>query len=127
LFITPAFAQAAGAAPMGSTDMLVQFAPFIVIFAIIYFLILRPQQKRAKEQREMVQSARRGDIVVTAGGLIGKVTKSTDDTEIELEIAPNVRVRLARSGIADVRSKGEPVKDAAVAKTAPAKKDAPNP
>lgn len=127
MFITPAFAQAAGAAPMGSTDMLVQFAPFIVIFAIIYFLILRPQQKRAKEQREMVQSARRGDIVVTAGGLIGKVTKSTDDTEIELEIAPNVRVRLARSGIADVRSKGEPVKDAAVAKTAPAKKDAPNP
>ena len=83
--------------------MLIQFAPFVVIFAIMYFLILRPQQQRAKEQREMVQAARRGDVVVTTGGLIGKITKSTDDNEVELEIAPNVRVRLARSGIADVR------------------------
>ena len=64
----------------------------------------------------MVQGARRGDIVVTSGGLIGKVTKSTDDTEVELEIAPNVRVRLARSGIADVRAKGEPVKEPPPAK-----------
>jgi preprotein translocase subunit YajC len=127
LFIASAFAQANGAAPTGSTDMLIQFAPFIAIFAIMYFLILRPQQKRAKDQRAMVQSARRGDIVVTNGGLIGKVTKSIDDTEVELEIAPNVRVRLARSGIADVRSKGEPVKDASGAKTPPAKKDAANP
>ena len=84
----------------------------------MYFLILRPQQRRAKEQRAMVQSARRGDVVVTSGGLIGKVTKSVDDTEVELEIAPNVRVRLARSGIADVRSKGEPVKDAPAAQDA---------
>jgi len=127
LFITPAFAQASSAAPAGSTDMLVQFAPFIIIFAIMYFLILRPQQRRAKEQKELVQGARRGDIVVTNGGLIGKVTKSTDDAEVELEIAPNVRVRLMRTGIADVRSKGEPVKDASGAKTPPAKKDAPNP
>jgi preprotein translocase subunit YajC len=102
--------------------MLIQFAPFVVIFAIMYFLILRPQQRRAKDQKELVQGARRGDIVVTTGGLIGKVTKSTDDNEVELEIAPNVRVRLARSGIADVRSKGEPVKDAPAAK-----KDASNP
>ncbi len=126
MFITPAFAQASGAAPLGSTDMLIQFAPFVVIFAIMYFLILRPQQRRAKDQRAMVQGARRGDIVVTSGGLIGKVTKSTDDNEVELEIAPNVRVRLARSGIADVRSKGEPVKDAPGAKTPPANKDASN-
>ncbi len=122
LLITPAFAQAAGASPMGSTDMLIQFAPFVVIFAIMYFLILRPQQQRAKEQRQMVQAAKRGDTVVTTGGLIGKITKSTDDTEVELEIAPNVRVRLARSGIADVRSKGEPVKDAPVAKDASSNK-----
>ena len=61
----------------------------------------------------MVQAAKRGDTVVTTGGLIGKITKSTDDSEVELEIAPNVRVRLARSGIADVRAKGEPVKDPA--------------
>jgi preprotein translocase subunit YajC len=124
LFITSAFAQVSGASPL-STDTLVQFAPFVVIFAIMYFLILRPQQQRAKAQREMVQAARRGDVVVTSGGLIGKITKSTDDAEVELEIAPNVRVRLARSGITEVRSKGEPVKDLPAAKgTPPAKKDA---
>ena len=127
MFTSQAFAQTSGASPLGSTDMLIQFAPFVVIFAIMYFLILRPQQRRAKEQRELVQGARRGDVVVTTGGLIGKVTKSTDDTEVELEIAPNIRVRLARSGIADVRSKGEPVKDAPVVKPAPAKKDASTP
>ena len=132
MFITSAYAQASGASPLGSTDMLVQFAPFVAIFAIMYFLILRPQQRRAKEQKALVQGARRGDVVVTNGGLIGKVTKATDDNEVELEIAPNVRVRLARSGIADVRSKGEPVKDASAkdtsaAKTQPAKKDASTP
>jgi len=103
--------------------MLMQFAPFIAIFAIMYFLILRPQQRRAKDQKALVQGARRGDTVVTSGGLIGKVTKSTDENEVELEIAPNVRVRLARSGIADVRAKGEPVKSEP-AKDTPAKKDA---
>jgi preprotein translocase subunit YajC len=127
LLITPAFAQASGSAPTGSSDTLLNFAPFILIFAIMYFLILRPQQRRAKEQKAMVQGARRGDVVVTSGGLIGKITKSTDDTEIELEIAPSVRVRVARSGIAEVRSKGEPVKDVPAAKTPPAKKDAANP
>lgn len=112
MFISPAFAQASGATPFGSTDMLFQLAPFIAIFAIMYFLILRPQQRRAKEQREMVQGARRGDTIVTTGGLIGKITKATDDTEVEVELAPNVRVRVARSGIGAVRAKGEPVKDA---------------
>ena len=124
MFITSAFAQVSGASPL-STDTLVQFAPFVVIFAIMYFLILRPQQQRAKAQREMVQAARRGDVVVTSGGLIGKITKSTDDAEVELEVAPNVRVRLARSGITEVRSKGEPMKDVPAAKgPPPAKKDA---
>ena len=98
------------------------------MIAIVYFVLWRPQQRRAKEQREMVQAARRGDVVVTTGGLIGKVTKSVDDNEVEFEIAPNVRARLARSGIAEVRAKGEPVKDATPpAKSLPAKKDAPNP
>jgi len=78
----------------------------------MYFLILRPQQRRAKEQRDMVQGARRGDVIVTTGGLIGKITKATDDTEVEVEVAPNVRVRVVRSGIGSVRAKGEPVKDA---------------
>ena len=89
------------------------------MIAIVYFVLWRPQQRRAKEQREMVQAARRGDIVVTTGGLIGKVTKSVDDNEVEFEIAPNMKVRLARSGIAEVRSKGEPVKD-----STPARQDA---
>jgi preprotein translocase subunit YajC len=124
LFITHAFAQVSGASPLGSSDMLIQFAPFVVIFAIMYFLILRPQQQRAKAAREMVQSARRGDVVVTSGGLIGKITKATDENEVDLEIAPNVRVRLARSGITDVRSKGEPVKDVPASKGPPPKKDA---
>ncbi len=113
MLITPAFAQASGAAPMGSTDMLIQFAPFIVIFVIMYFLILRPQQQRAKEQRNMVSAAKRGDVIVTSGGLVGKITKATEDNEVEVEIAPNVRVRLVRSGIADVRTKSEPVKEVA--------------
>jgi preprotein translocase subunit YajC len=113
LLITPAFAQTSGASPLGSSDMLIQFAPFIVIFAIMYFLILRPQQRRAKDQRDMVKAARRGDTIVTTGGLIGKITKATDDGEVEVEIAQNVRVRVARSGIAEVRAKGEPVKDVA--------------
>jgi preprotein translocase subunit YajC len=122
LLITPAYAQASGAAPLGSLDMVIQFAPFIIIFVIMYFLILRPQQQRAKQQRLMVQGAKRGDVVVTSGGLIGKITKAIDDNEVEMEIAPNVKVRLARSGIADVRSKGEPVKDApAIPPAKPAK------
>ncbi len=121
MFISPAYAQSTGAFPFASMDTLIQFAPFVVIFAIMYFLILRPQQQRAKQQREMIQAARRGDVVVTSGGLIGKITKSTDDNEVELEIAPNVRVRLTRSGISEVRAKGEPVKDP------PALKDASGP
>jgi preprotein translocase subunit YajC len=116
LFITPAFAQASGISSLGSTDMLIQFAPFVVVLGIMYFLVLRPQQQRAKDQRAMIQGAKRGDTIVTSGGLIGKITKSTDDNEVEIEIAPNVRVRLARSGIAEVRARGEPAKEAAATK-----------
>ncbi|RFB81025.1 preprotein translocase subunit YajC [Methylovirgula sp. 4M-Z18] len=85
--------------------------PMAAMLVIMYFLILRPQQKRAKEQQEMLKAIRRGDTVVSTGGLIGKVTKATDDNEIEVEIAPNVRVRLVRQQVAEVRAKGEPVKD----------------
>jgi preprotein translocase subunit YajC len=127
VLITAAYAQASGAGPFGASDTLVQLVPIVAMIAIVYFVLWRPQQRRAKEQREMVQAARRGDVVVTSGGLIGKVTKSVDDNEVELEIAPNVRVRLARSGISEVRAKGEPVKDSPPAKSPPAKKDAPNP
>jgi preprotein translocase subunit YajC len=76
-----------------------------------YFLILRPQQKRAKEQQEMIKNLRRGDTVVTSGGLLGKVTKVVDEEQIEVEIADGVRVRQVRSMVTGVRAKGEPVKD----------------
>ena len=110
--ISPAFAQAAGAAP-GGADLVMQMAPFGIILIIMYFLILRPQQKRAREHQDMIKNIRRGDTAVTQGGLIGKVSKTVDDSEVEVEIAPNVKVRVSRPMIADVRAKGEPVKDAA--------------
>jgi preprotein translocase subunit YajC len=91
--------------------MLVQFLPFILIFVIMYFLIIRPQRLKAKRHQEMIANLRRGDTVVTSGGLIGKVAKVVDDGEIQLDLAENVRVRLARGMIAEVRSKGEPVKE----------------
>ena len=78
----------------------------------MYFMVLRPQQKRARDQSDLIKNIRRGDTITTSGGLIGKVTKVVDDGEIEVEIAPNVRVRVARPMVTDVRAKGEPVKDA---------------
>jgi preprotein translocase subunit YajC len=114
LFITEAYAQGAGST--GTTDMLVQFAPLVIVFAIMYFLLLRPQQRRAAEHKAMIKNVRRGDMIVTNGGIVGRVTKVVDDNELEAEIADNVRVRVMRSMIADVRAKGEPVKaDAAKA------------
>lgn len=92
------------------TDTLMQIVPFVLIFVIMYFLMIRPQQKRQKEHQEMIKNVRRGDQIVMTGGLIGKVAKVTDDNEVELEIADNVKVRVSRNAIADVRSKGEPVK-----------------
>jgi preprotein translocase subunit YajC len=101
---------------MGGGDLMTNLGgllPFILIFVIMYFLILRPQQKRAKQHQEMVKNLRRGDNVVTSGGLVGKVTKVVDDDQVEIEIADGVRVRQVKSMIADVRVKGEPVKDEA--------------
>jgi preprotein translocase subunit YajC len=109
MFISPAFAQAAS--PFGGDNMLVSLLPFILIFVIMYFLILRPQQKKAKQHQEMVKNVRRGDTVITSGGLVGKVTKVIDDDQIEVEVADSVRVRQMRSMVADVRAKGEPVKE----------------
>lgn len=109
MIISTAFAQGAASAP-GGGDILIQFLPFILIFVVMWFLILRPQQKRAKAHQEMVKGVRRGDTVVTSGGFIAKVTKVIDDNEIEAEIAEGVRVRIVRGTIAEVRTKGEPVK-----------------
>ncbi len=113
MFISPAFAQAAGAP--GGTDMLMSLLPFVLIFVIMYFLILRPQQRKAKAHQDMVKNIRRGDTVITSGGLIGKVTRVVDETEVEILIGENVKVRQLRSLISDVRAKGEPAKDEAAA------------
>ncbi|CUA85785.1 preprotein translocase, YajC subunit [Chelatococcus sambhunathii] len=106
--ITPAFAQSAGSA--GGGDMLIQLVPFILIFVIMWFLIIRPQQRRVKAHQEMIKNVRRGDTIVTSGGLVAKVTKVVDDGEIEVEIAEGVKARLVRGMISEVRSKSEPVK-----------------
>jgi preprotein translocase subunit YajC len=100
MFISPAYAQAPSFLG-GGDNMLVSLLPFVLIFVIMYFLILRPQQKRQKQHADMVKNVRRGDTVVTSGGLVGKVTKVVD----------GVRVRQMRSMLADVRAKGEPVKE----------------
>lgn len=105
--ITPAFAQTAAG---GTTDIFIQIVPFILIFIIMYFLLIRPQQRKAKMHQEMIKAVRRGDQIIMNGGVIGKVSKVVDDNEIELEIADDVKIRVLRSMIADVRSKGEPVK-----------------
>ena len=113
MFITPAFAQTAGGPTVGGTDILMQIAPFALILIIMYFLIMRPQQKRARAHAEMIKNVRRGDTIVMTGGLIGKVSRVVDDGEVEMEIAPTVKVRVARSMISEVRAKGEPVKEGA--------------
>jgi preprotein translocase subunit YajC len=112
MFITPAFAQGAG----GSTDMMMSLLPFVAIFVIMYFLILRPQQKRVKQHQDLVKNVRRGDTVVTSGGLVAKVTKVVDDDQIEIELADGVKVRQMRQMISEVRAKGEPVKEDASVK-----------
>ncbi|HEY1154646.1 MAG TPA: preprotein translocase subunit YajC [Pseudolabrys sp.] len=113
MFITPAYAQ--GSLLGGDGGMLVQLLPFVMIFVIMYFLILRPQQKRVKSHQEMVKNIRRGDTVVTSGGMVGKVTKVVDNDVVEVEIADGVRIRQMRQMLTDVRAKGEPAKDEAAA------------
>ncbi len=109
MFISPAYAQTAG----GGSDFLIQLVPILLMFVIFYVLLLRPQQQRQKQLRAMVANLRRGDVVVTSGGIIGKVTKVRDDNEIEVEIADNTRVRVIKGTVAEVRAKGEPVKESA--------------
>jgi preprotein translocase subunit YajC len=115
MLITPAFAQGGLSGLFGgdSAGMLTSFMPLILIIVIMYFLILRPQQQKVKQHQAMIKALRRGDTVVTNGGLVAKVTKVVDDDQIEVEIADGVRVRQMRSMVTDVRAKGEPVKDEA--------------
>ncbi len=116
MFITPAYAQAS---PSPGGDIFGMLVPFILIFAIMYFLIIRPQNQRRKQMEEMIANVRRGDTVITGGGLVGKVTKVVDDHELQVEIAKDVRVKILRGTLADVRAKGQPVNsDPKPAKTA---------
>jgi preprotein translocase subunit YajC len=106
MFVSPAFAQTGLGGGAGIVEMLL---PFVLIFIIMYFLILRPQRQQAKRREEMLKAIRRGDTVITNGGIVGKVTKVVDDNEVELQIAEGVRVRAMRGLIAEVRAKAEPV------------------
>lgn len=103
MFISPAHAQAA--APVAGPDPFLQLVPFIFIFVIFYFLLIRPQQAARKKHVAMIQAVKRGDVVVTAGGLIGKVTKVLDGDEVMVELADNVAVKVVKSTLADVRTK----------------------
>ncbi|ASY68713.1 preprotein translocase subunit YajC [Sinorhizobium fredii] len=110
MFITEAFAQTAAPAA-GGADILMSILPFILIFVVMYFLIIRPQRAQMKRREELLKNIRRGDQVVTGGGIVGKVTKVVDDSELEVEIAEGIKVRVVRSGVSEVRVKGEPVKE----------------
>lgn len=107
MFVSPAFAQAGPAA--GGPGMIEAFLPIILIFAVFYFLLIRPQQKKMREHKEMLASVRRGDRIVTGGGIIGTVSKVVDDNELLVEVAEGVRVRVQRALISGVLTKPEPV------------------
>jgi preprotein translocase subunit YajC len=104
MFVTPAYAQGVGATP----DVFISILPFVLIFVIMYFLIIRPQRQQLKKRGEMLAAIRRGDTVVTGGGLVGKVTKVIDDNELEVDLG-GMKVTALRATISDVRVKGEPV------------------
>jgi preprotein translocase subunit YajC len=110
MFATPAFAQAAGGA--GGAAAFGQFLPLILIFVIMYFMLIRPQQKKAKEHKALIEGLRRGDQVITQGGIIGKVTHVREDGELEVEIAAGVKVRVVKATIVQVLSKTEPAANA---------------
>ena len=108
MFVTPAFAQSAGSPGMG--DFMGMILPLVMIMAVFWFLLIRPQQRKMKEHQAVLGKIARGDTVITNGGLIGKVVKVIDDNELQVEVGENVKVRILRTGISDVRAKGEPVK-----------------
>ena len=105
MFVTPAFAQAAAG---GAASAFTSFVPLILIFAIMYFLMIRPQQKKAKQHKAMVEALRRGDDIIGQSGILGKVSKVNDDGTLEVEIASGVKVKMIKSAVAQVVSKTEP-------------------
>jgi preprotein translocase subunit YajC len=110
MFISEAWAQGGGGGFGG--DGIMSFLPLILIFVVFYFLLIRPQQKKMKAHREMIGAVRRGDRVVTGGGMIGQIVKVIDGNEVDVQIAEGVKVRMIKSTITDVIARGEPVKGA---------------
>lgn len=110
MLISSALAQEAGpVAP--PPDLLATLMPLVLIFVVMYFILIRPQQTKAKKLKAMLAGLRRGDVVVTGGGIFGKISKISDDESVEVEIADNVRVKVMRLTILEVRSKTEPVSE----------------
>ena len=105
MLISPAYAQGTG---MMDQSALIQFLPLVLIFVVFYFLLIRPQQKKQKEQRATLEAVRRGDRIVTGGGILGTVSKVVNPDELEVDLAPNVRVRVLRSTISTVLAKPDP-------------------
>ena len=112
MFISPAFAQVPGIGGGGS-EMFLQLVPILLMFVIFYFLLFRPQQQKMKQHRAMIDAVKRNDTVVLSAGIVGKVTKTMENGEIEVEIAPNTRVKVVKAMLADVRTKAEPAKEGA--------------
>ena len=102
MLISPAYAQAAGAA---APNPLLQLAPFILVFVFFYFLIIRPQQQARKKHMEMISNVRRGDVVVTSGGMVGKIAKLLENDEVMVELGPDVVVKVIKSTLTEVRTK----------------------
>ena len=109
MFISQAWAQGTGG---GGGDFLVQLFPLILIFVVFYFLLIRPQQSKMKAQKEMLGGVKRGDRVVTGGGIIGLVTKVIGENELQVELAEGVRVRIIKQTITDILTRGESVRGA---------------
>ena len=120
MLISPAFAQGAGAAPGGGLEM---FLPFILIIVIFYFLLWRPQQKKMKLHREMLGNLKRGDRIVTGGGIYGRIARVEGDEDLIVEIAPEVRIRVVRGTVSEAIVKGEPAKASAKASAKGGSKD----
>ncbi len=107
MFISPAYAQASGGG-FGGFGGMESLLPLVLIFVVFYFLLIRPQQKKAKAHRELLGALRRGDRIVTGGGLIGQITRVVNDSELIVEIADNIKVRVMRAMVSDVIAKTEP-------------------
>ena len=105
MFISPAYAQAGGAA---APNPLLQLLPFVLVFIFFYFLIIRPQNQARKKHQEMISNVKRGDVVVTSGGLIGKISKVLEGDEVMVELADNVVVKVVKSTLTDIRNKPTP-------------------